>query len=206
MLLLLSPLANAYELEDLIASQDHIIKNNMPHATQFINEVKANTSKRQLRAKEIIENTNLNCKKYANTDWFNQLNLPQAPYSIDNSPHELYVFVSLSMPQSRLINLLQEAKLYDGIVVLRGLKNNSYKDTANFMQPIIKTAAAGIIIEPNLFEKYDVSKVPTFILNDPIIKKYDKAKGNVSLKYALEEISRAGELTSTAQLILRRTQ
>lgn len=206
MLLLLSSLANAYELEDLIASQDLIIKNNMPHAQQFINEVKANTSKHQLRAKEIIENTNLNCKKYANTDCFNQLNLPQAPHSIDNSPHELYVFVSLSMPQSRLINLLQEAKLYDGIVVLRGLKNNSYKDTANFMQPIIKAAASGIIIEPNLFEKYDVSKVPTFILNDPIIKKYDKAKGNVNLKYALEEISRAGELTSTAQLILRRTQ
>jgi hypothetical protein len=172
MLLLLSPLANAYELEDLTASQDFVIKNNMPHAKQFINEVKANTSKHQLRAEEIIENINLNCKKYANTDWFNQLNLPQAPYSIDNSPHQLYVFVSLSMPQSRLINLLQEAKLYGGIVVLRGLKNNSYKDTANFMQPIIKKAAAGIIIEPNLFEKYDVNKVPTFILNDPAIKKY----------------------------------
>jgi hypothetical protein len=38
------------------------------------------------------------------------------------------------------------------------------------------------------------------------LQKYDKAKGNISLKYALEEISRAGELTSTAQLILRLTQ
>lgn len=201
LVVLLLPLAYAGELEDLIVSQD-IVKKHMPHAKQFINEVNANTSKHQLRVQEIIKNSNLNCKKYEKTNWLDQLNLPATPHATFTSIPELYIFVSLSMPQSRLINLLQEAKIYGGILVLRGLKNNSYKDTANFMQPIIKLSQAGVIIDSHLFEKYDVSKVPTFVLNDPSIKKYDKAIGNVSLKYALEEMSRVGDLQSQAQAIL----
>ena len=205
-LLLLSPLACAGEIEDIVASQDLIVKKHMPDVKQLINEINANTSKHQLHAQEIIKNINLNCKKYEHTNWPDQLNLPTEPQAISVSPHELYIFVSLTMPQSRLINLLQEAKIYDGIVVLRGLKNNSYKDTANFMQPIIKLAQAGVIIDPHLFEKYGVNKVPTFVLNDSAMKKYDKATGNVSIRYALEEMSKCGELQSQAQAILRRAQ
>lgn len=200
-LLLLLSGAHAHELEDLIRSQDSIIKKHMPDVKIFINEVNANTSKHQFRAEEIIKNSNLSCQKYENTDWLKKL-IPPRSNAMLPMPHELYIFVSLSMPQSRLINLLQEAKSYGGLVVLRGLKNNSYKDTANFLQPIIKAAEAGVIIDPHLFEKYEVSKVPTFVLNDQISKKYDKATGNVSLKYVLEEIGKVGELQSQAQVIL----
>ena len=201
--LFLLPLANANELDDLIASQDLIVKKHMPDAQTFINAFNNNTSNHKLLAEEIIKNSNTNCKKYENFDWFNELNLSEQANTI-NQPNELYIFVSLSMPQSRLINLLQEAKSYGGIVVLRGLKNNSYKDTANFLQPIIKQAEAGFIIEPNLFEKYNINKVPSVILNDPIVKKYDQITGNINLKYALEEMAKVGELKSQAQAILRR--
>lgn len=201
-LLLLSPLAHADELEDLIRSQHSIIKKHMPYAKQFTNEVNVNISKHQLRAEEIIKNSNLSCKKHENIDWLENLNLPTETQVISTRSRELYVFVSLSMPKSRLIDLLQETKIYGGILVLRGLKNNSYKDTADFMQSIIEVAQAGLIIDPTLFEKYDVNKVPTFVLNDPAIKKYDKAVGNVSLNYALEEMSKVGELQAKAQAIL----
>lgn len=183
------------DLDDLIASQDLIVKQNMLEANKFICEANNHASKHKLQAAEIIKNSNSNRRVYGNFDWFNELNLRSDESAVASlQEYELYIFVSLSMPQARLIELLRDAKQYDGMVVLRGLKNNSYKDTANYLQKIIEKAGAGLMIEPNLFTEYNITKVPTFVLNDSVLKKYDKVTGNVTLKYALAEMKRHGEL------------
>ena len=90
-LLLLSPLAYAGETEDIVASQDLVVKKHMRDAKQLINEANANTSKHQLRAQEIIKNINLNCEKHEHTNWLDQLNLPTEPQATSVSSHELYI-------------------------------------------------------------------------------------------------------------------
>jgi type-F conjugative transfer system pilin assembly protein TrbC len=195
-------LGNTDGLEDLISSKDSIVKKHMQEANKLITEINLNALRPKLRAEAIIINSKANCKKYGNWEWFNELNLQESNIAVATKPYELYIFVSLSMPMLRLIDLLKNAKNYGGMVILRGLKNNSYKETTSYLQEIIKQAGAGLVIEPNLFSKYHITKVPAFVLNDPALKKYDKITGNVTLQYALEEISRSAELKEQAVAIL----
>jgi type-F conjugative transfer system pilin assembly protein TrbC len=200
LLTLLGATSYAGELEDLIKSQDAIVKQHMPKLQDFIIHANQSGSRYQLAAENIIKNSKANYNKATKFDWLHDLSLPEQQSSSLES--ELYVFVSLSMPKTRLIELIKEAIKYNGLVVLRGLKNNNYTDTALFLQPIIQQAGAGFIIDPKLFAEYNITKVPMFILNDPSIKKHDKIAGNINLQYALQEFVKNGDLKKIARSIL----
>lgn len=124
---------------------------------------------------------------------------------------ELYtdflIFTSFSIGEKNLENLIKLASEYNGAVILRGFKNGSVKDTAAFISNISSTKE-GVLIDPNLFKEYQITKVPTFVLTKPcegVIDGsnckliYDKLVGNVSPRYALERFAARGELSVDAK-------
>ena len=95
------------------------------------------------------------------------------------------IFVSFSMPSTLLKSLYHEANNNGGILLLRGLKNGSFKATAAYLQSL----EIGVQIDPIAFKKYQVTRVPTIVAlnNDNVIT------GNISFNYAKEQLLEAGK-------------
>lgn len=104
---------------------------------------------------------------------------------------KIYVFVSFSMPKASLESLLKESLKHNATLVLRGLKNNSLKETAKVIQDFYDQQdgeGAGFEINPELFEKYGISHVPVF-LN---LTNNNKLSGNVTLSFAAKKLKEEG--------------
>lgn len=105
------------------------------------------------------------------------------------------VFVSLSMPRDNLKQLAAEAVKVGGGVIFRGLKNDNFKE----MRQELAGLGNGFAIDPTLFERFNVTEVPSFVLplepvtpcdiNGCVPVKHVKVTGNVSLSAALDYIS-----------------
>ncbi len=95
-------------------------------------------------------------------------------------PQALFIFVSLSMGEAALKALYEEAQAHGAILVLRGLADdNSFKKTVQTLQRL----EISVQINPKLFERYQVQRVPTFVsLN---AHEVHTLVGHVSLGYAL---------------------
>ncbi|WP_434778547.1 type-F conjugative transfer system pilin assembly protein TrbC [Neisseria sp. Ec49-e6-T10] len=76
---------------------------------------------------------------------------------------DLLVFVSFSMPEASLMRIASEAKKTGAILVLRGFKNGSMKETVAASQNI-NGLGAQVMIHPELFTQFNVVDVPTFAL------------------------------------------
>ena len=97
---------------------------------------------------------------------------------------DLLVFVSLSLPDSRLQSLYKEASKRGGRLIMRGLKDNSFVSTKKKFD-ILKIS---VDLDPTLFEAYDIQRVPTFVCRT---EKYArKVSGNVSLSHAMEVLTK----------------
>lgn len=125
---------------------------------------------------------------------------PKARYQGDKG---LYIFVSFSLSDEILKALSQQAKAVGGNLVIQGLVNNSFKET----QARLRTLGIPIDIDPTLFERFEVKRIPTFVLTEikdgDIKGPYDKVTGNVSVQSALELFSVEGELLEAAQNLLQ---
>jgi conjugal transfer pilus assembly protein TrbC len=113
----------------------------------------------------------------------------------------LRIFVSFSMPESLLVNLDQQARKIGAKLVIRGLKNNSFKETFEFIKSI-DDQAIRVDIDPKAFTEFGITQVPSFVLNSDT--SYDKITGNVSLSYVLKEFADSGDLPVKAAEYLRR--
>ena len=105
----------------------------------------------------------------------------------EKSKEKIYVFVSFSMPKESLRQLLIEAKQYHAILLLRGLKNNSFKETAAFIQSLGEDLQEGLEINPELFATYQIKKVPVFVLVKED-KEVSRLSGNVTLGFAHQKL------------------
>ena len=117
---------------------------------------------------------------------------------------QLLVFISFSMPVETLKTLASQVNQAGGKVVLRGLVNGSFKNTAEK----IKELQQEVIIDPTLFESYQIKVVPTFVLREKNAKEgkeeaYDQLSGNVSLEYVLEQFSSLGTTRTEALHLLK---
>jgi conjugal transfer pilus assembly protein TrbC len=114
----------------------------------------------------------------------------------ENKKNGLYVFVSLSMPKSILEQYGQIAKQIGAKLIIRGFKNNSFKETVEYTKEVVCQ------VDPVAFKKFNITSVPSFVLstND----QFDKLVGNVSIKYALEQFATQGDLKTQAQEYLKR--
>ncbi len=117
---------------------------------------------------------------------------------------KLLVFVSFSMPLESLKALGTRVNQLGGKLVLRGLINGSFRETAQK----IKDLQEEVIIDPPLFEAYQVERVPTFVLRQKDTDRaeeeavHDRLVGNVSLEYALEQFTSSGETHQEAVELL----
>lgn len=108
----------------------------------------------------------------------------------------IIIFVSFSMPDESLKGWLREANMINAPVIVRGFVNNSFKDTINKIGALTKDNHGGIQIDPTLFQRFHVDKVPAVV----VVKEpncitgmsctfdYDIVYGDVKLSYALKKI------------------
>ncbi len=107
-----------------------------------------------------------------------------------------YIFVSLSMPKGLLEQYNNIAKQIGAKLVMRGFKNNSFKETVAVTQRTLMQ------VDPVAFKKFGITSVPSFVLSNN--DQFDKLVGNVSIKYALEEFEAKGDLKTQAKEYLMR--
>ena len=96
---------------------------------------------------------------------------------------EILIFVSFSMPQEVLKNLNQDAQKYAATLILKGLVDNSFKQTV----AKLKDFPSSVEIDPSAFEKYHITKVPTFIRVREG-KEVARLSGNVTLSFAAQKL------------------
>ena len=116
---------------------------------------------------------------------------------------DFYIFISSSLPEHLLKQMVLEAKKYNGILVMRGLINNSVRETVKYLQQFVMDEGDGIIIDPTLFQKYQIKLVPSFVLSRADTLQYDVLKGVVTPHYALLQFSKRGDLKAEALFRLK---
>lgn len=119
--------------------------------------------------------------------------------------HALMVLVSFSMPKQSLQSYLIASQKIKASLVLRGFIENSLTATVTKIHDLIQDSTGGFQVDPIIYEKLHITKVPTIILmNDTALrcfnrdtcslnpKDVDIISGNVSLDYALTQFSQKG--------------
>lgn len=131
------------------------------------------------------------------------------------APQEaLYIFISTSIPIDTLKLLGEQSVRGGAALVLRGIPGgfDGYTNMIQTLKPVIATGAE-IQIHPELFDRFEVSSVPAFV-----IAKYEEGcqgnvcdaesiavAGDVSLPFALEHLAtRPHPLSVTARERLKR--
>jgi len=104
----------------------------------------------------------------------------------------ILVFVSFSMPKASLTALSKEAERFGAVLVMRGLKGDSFKDTQAAFQALGEEERSGIEINPELFETYKIQQVPVFIkvktAPEGDLQEIGRLCGNVSLVFATQKL------------------
>ena len=96
------------------------------------------------------------------------------------------------MPKQSLVALSKEAKNHGAVLVMRGLKDDSFKETQAAFGYLGKDVESGIEINPEAFETYQIKQVPVFVLvkttqgRDP--REVSRLSGNVSLTFAAKKL------------------
>lgn len=87
------------------------------------------------------------------------------------------------MPEASLKSLVQEADRHQAVLVLRGLVNDSFKETAETFQRLGLSAE----INPEAFERHHINQVPTFVWVDENDQERGRLKGNVTLIFVQQK-------------------
>ena len=137
------------------------------------------------------------------------------PDHLHSEPPPL-IFISFSIPKDDLRGLLREAAKTGSPVVLRGMMENSMKRTVERLGALLGKDTASntevspaLAIDPTLFERFKIDKVPAFVLSidavDPCTPAgcptpdHLKLAGDVSLSYALDVMARESKESVLAQ-------
>ena len=110
------------------------------------------------------------------------------------SSDKILIFVSFSMPKASLQQLAQDALKYNAVLILRGLKHNSFKETASELKAMGKGGEedargfeGSFEINPMLFETYNITHVPVFI-HVKMGQEQSRLSGNVTLPFAYKKL------------------
>jgi conjugal transfer pilus assembly protein TrbC len=113
----------------------------------------------------------------------------------------LYIFVSFSLPKTLLENFDKAAKKIGAKLVIRGLKDNSFKETLSYIKGI-KQEGITVDIDPESFRQFGITHVPAFIVSQGT--NYDKIVGNISIAYVLNKYTEEGNTTFLSKEYLER--
>lgn len=102
----------------------------------------------------------------------------------DKTPHEnegeILVFVSFSLPDKTLQRLADQMKAHNARLIIQGLHQDSFVKTKAKLDQLGIT----IDIDPTLFTKYQITRVPTFIQHTH--KATKRISGNLTFSYVDE--------------------
>jgi conjugal transfer pilus assembly protein TrbC len=133
----------------------------------------------------------------------------------------LRIFITLEMPQASLRLLVDQAARSGAMLVLRGLKAGSMRETLAAVRILIGERNVAWLIDPEAFTRFGVHQAPTFVLslNDATNgdanhsctsgcvtpSAFVSVAGDVSLDYALDAIMRRRpEATPRAEPFIKR--
>lgn len=114
----------------------------------------------------------------------------------------LFVMISLSMPEQQVKALIAEARQFGAIVAIRGITGDDFMGTVEHLRSLAGDNGDGVVIDPNLFRRFSVASVPTFIMAlEPVtqctdarcdIPAHTKATGSATIAYFLDLVARLG--------------
>lgn len=111
------------------------------------------------------------------------------------------IFVSFSMPDLSLKQIIKDAARYQIPVVVRGLIANSFKKTAARIFELVKgNNQGGIAINPIWFKRYSINAVPACVVS--VGEDFDVIYGNLRIKNMLEIVTANGTTGTIAKTIL----
>jgi type-F conjugative transfer system pilin assembly protein TrbC len=129
--------------------------------------------------------------------------------NMQNDEAKLFIAVSFSMPEKLILDYLQQAKEFNGWVVVQGFKDNAMPSMLETLAKWDKKAdISRLLIDPNIFKQYQISSVPSMILTTDtypcdnqkcIANSFDKVVGSVRVQHALKIMSERGDLHETAK-------
>ncbi|NRA73712.1 MAG: type-F conjugative transfer system pilin assembly protein TrbC [Rickettsiales bacterium] len=201
-------------------------KNTKPVDRKIIDDVMGKAKEESLKFRDTIEQTKIkakkeavkwqkeatqakaNAKKFAKNWKINKddkisetftgyADLPTIKGILNQKP-AMYIFISFGVSENLVLDLAVQANKIGAKLVVRGLKNNSFKDTINYIHQLNKQGIK-VDINPKLFDKYQVSHVPCFMVLGEKGKIYDKMLGNVTLDYVLNEFVTKGDTRETSK-------
>ncbi len=123
------------------------------------------------------------------------------------------VFVSLSMPESALRQLLAQSDQYQVPLVIRGVLPSGFVPTANRITELLNhpdghTLDSGFAISPEWFSQFSITHVPAFVaISEACTEEacqateYDIVYGNISLPAALDILA-TGDVGHIAQRVI----
>lgn len=115
-------------------------------------------------------------------------------------------FASLSMPPVALRAMIDDVTQAGGVIVLRGLPQNSAKMLTAALSKVARPSEqlTSMGIDPRLFRAFGIEAVPTYVVASSdfdlcdgfdcvsAVPPHDRMSGNVSASYALETFARGG--------------
>ncbi|CAH6952717.1 conserved exported hypothetical protein [Vibrio chagasii] len=127
------------------------------------------------------------------------------------------VFVSLSMPDNTLKQLLKQSQQYQVPLIIRGVLPEGMVPTASRIMHLLEASdegeatEGGFAISPQWFRQFNITHVPVFVAignacNEASCPKsdYDMVHGNLSLPNALTILSQ-GDVGHIAKQVLNRS-
>lgn len=115
--------------------------------------------------------------------------------------NRLLIFISSSMPKKTILNLMQQGSRIGAVFVIRGLINGSYVNTYKYFFKLRNDLPIGIMINPTMYQAFQVTEVPTFAVyksNTNILQtacktapEYTKIAGEMTVRYALEQLTKS---------------
>jgi conjugal transfer pilus assembly protein TrbC len=167
-----------YVSDDIAAIKDRAEANSIAFK-EDVNKIIFESSK-------AAERVNINKKEFLEL----QKNLLNKQYKRQENSKETIVFVSFSMPDVAIRNLLKEASRHQASIVINGLYDNSMDATIKKMAEYInkENNNGGIEINPNLFQDHQIKAVPAFVFKNN--SSFDVVYGASSISHAIDVIDK----------------
>lgn len=116
-------------------------------------------------------------------------------------------FVSFSIPEAGLKQMVPEATQLGIPTLINGLIDNDFRKTASAVFELTKDSGeGGVQIDPKTFAQYGITQVPALVVRCE--HGFDVLYGNVHLRSAIERMATSGDCHEVARdwLVLRERQ
>ncbi|WP_265494757.1 type-F conjugative transfer system pilin assembly protein TrbC [Providencia heimbachae] len=114
-------------------------------------------------------------------------------------------FVSFSIPQTALKQMIPEATELGIPTLINGLIDNDFRKTANAVFELTKESGdGGVQIDPKTFAQFGITQVPALVVRCE--QGFDVIYGNIHLLSAVEKMANEGDCRTTARAWLQQRE